>query len=61
MSFKIPPSNEPPQRRVIITLEHLRREYQSELDRVSRIERGDWEFGLLDDDEVDHDETMVLS
>jgi nuclear pore complex protein Nup160 len=61
VSFKIPPSNELPQRRVIITLEHLRREYQSELDRVSRIERGDWEFGLLDDDEVDHDETMVLS
>ncbi|KAJ5832237.1 hypothetical protein N7474_000548 [Penicillium riverlandense] len=62
VTFKTPPSNKPPQRRVIITLEHLRREYQSELDRVSRIERGDWEFGLLGDDvEVDHDETMVLS
>ncbi|KAJ5714053.1 uncharacterized protein N7483_011234 [Penicillium malachiteum] len=53
---------EQPQQRVIVTLEHLRREYQSELDRVSRIERGDWEFGLLDDEEeeFDNDETMVL-
>ena len=55
-----------PRRRVIITLEHLRREYQGELDRVSRIERGDWEFGFGDDDdgdvlEGDGDETMVLS
>jgi nuclear pore complex protein Nup160 len=59
VSFKAP---EPPQERVIVTLEHLRREYQSELDRVSRIERGDWEFGLLDDeDEDDNDDTMVLS
>lgn len=53
---------EPPQERVIVTLEHLRREYQSELDRVSRIERGDWEFGLLDDEhEDDNDDTMALS
>ncbi|KAL4782983.1 nucleoporin Nup120/160-domain-containing protein [Aspergillus varians] len=49
-------------RRVIVTLDHLRREYQSELDRVSRIERGDWEFGLdagigLDD----NDDTMLLT
>lgn len=61
VSFKVA---EPPQRRFIVTLDHLRREYQSELDRVSRIERGDWEFGLLDggvDDGVDNDETMVLS
>lgn len=53
------------QERVIVTLEHLRREYQSELDRVSRIERGDWEFGLLgdedEDEDVDNDDTMVLS
>ncbi|KAJ5091866.1 Nucleoporin Nup120/160 [Penicillium alfredii] len=54
---------EVPQRRVIVTLEHLRREYQSELDRVSRIERGDWEFGIFDDndEDVDNDDTMVLS
>jgi len=59
VSFKTP---QPPQERVIVTLDHLRREYQSELDRVSRIERGDWEFGLLDDeDEHDNDDTMVLS
>lgn len=58
------PVTEAPQERVIVTLEHLRREFQSELDRVSRIERGDWEFGLLGDDEAvgfDNDETMVLS
>ncbi|KAJ6006265.1 hypothetical protein N7451_004209 [Penicillium sp. IBT 35674x] len=61
VSFK--PADERPQERVIVTLEHLRREYQSELDRVSRIERGDWEFGLLDEDEeeIDNDETMILS
>lgn len=35
------------QRKAIVTLDHLRREYQAELDRVSRIERGDWEFGIL--------------
>jgi hypothetical protein len=60
VQFKTP--IEQPQERVIVTLDHLRREYQSELDRVSRIERGDWEFGLLDDeDEDDNDDTMVLS
>lgn len=54
-----------PQKRAIVTLDHLRREYQSELDRVSRIERGDWEFGALDgeheEEDVDGDETMVIS
>ncbi|KAJ5698565.1 hypothetical protein N7462_000570 [Penicillium macrosclerotiorum] len=62
VSFKTPVT-ETPQERVIVTLDHLRREYQSELDRVSRIERGDWEFGLLgdEDEDVDNDETMVLS
>ncbi|KAJ5893960.1 hypothetical protein N7495_005651 [Penicillium taxi] len=62
VSFK-PTSLDQPQERVIVTLEHLRREYQSELDRVSRIERGDWEFGMLDDEErdLDEDETMILS
>lgn len=52
----------PPQRRVIVTLTHLRREYQAELDRVSRIERGDWEFGFGDDENaVDNDETMAFT
>lgn len=53
-----------PVQRVIVTLDFLRREYQAELDRVSRIAKGDWEFGVLDDDEDDggdNDETMVLS
>lgn len=53
-----------PQKRVIVTLDHLRREFQSELDRVSRIERGDWEFGALDEEEydgVDNGDTMILS
>ncbi|KAE8135414.1 nucleoporin Nup120/160-domain-containing protein [Aspergillus pseudotamarii] len=49
-----------PRRRVIVTLDHLRREYQSELDRISRIERGDWEFGVLDANEADNDDTMRL-
>ncbi|CRG85102.1 DNA repair protein rhp51 [Talaromyces islandicus] len=40
----------PSPQRAIVTLEHLRREYQAELDRVSRIQRGDWEFGAVDDD-----------
>lgn len=51
-----------PTRRVIVTLDHLRREYQAELDRVSRIERGDWEFGVFDAGDLgDNDDTMVLS
>ncbi|KAL2872067.1 nucleoporin Nup120/160 [Aspergillus lucknowensis] len=53
-----------PRRRIIVTLDHLRREYQSELDRVSRIERGDWEFGLdgdTDDIRADNDDTMLLT
>ncbi|KAJ9311282.1 hypothetical protein DTO271D3_8437 [Paecilomyces variotii] len=50
-----------PRRRVIVTLDHLRREYQAELDRVSRIERGDWEFGAVEADEEDNEDTMVLS
>lgn len=50
-----------PRKRIIVTLDHLRREYQAELDRVSRIERGDWEFGLLDDNVADNDETMLLA
>ncbi|KAL4865222.1 hypothetical protein BDV12DRAFT_174951 [Aspergillus spectabilis] len=67
-SISFPPPTTPaqgPRKRVIVTLDHLRREYQSELDRVSRIERGDWEFGL-DDFEggervVDNDDTMLLA
>jgi nuclear pore complex protein Nup160 len=40
----------PSPQRAIVTLEHLRREYQAELDRVSRIQRGDWEFGAVEGD-----------
>lgn len=32
----------------IVTLESLRREYQLELDRVCRIQNGDWEYGQTD-------------
>ncbi|KAL4905876.1 hypothetical protein BDW74DRAFT_177573 [Aspergillus multicolor] len=56
----IPPPTTPaqgPRRRVIVTLDHLRREYQTELDRVSRIERGDWEFGLDDGLELERNGT----
>ncbi|OJD18842.1 hypothetical protein AJ78_01175 [Emergomyces pasteurianus Ep9510] len=40
-------------KRIIVTLEDLRREYQAELDRVSRIENGDWEFGYVEGGEGD--------
>ncbi|KAJ9660297.1 hypothetical protein H2198_002605 [Neophaeococcomyces mojaviensis] len=40
--------------RVIVTLEDLRKEYQKVLDRCSRIERGDFEFGG-DDEEAEED------
>lgn len=60
VSFEVPATNQLLKRRIIVTLEHLRREFQSELDRVSRIERGDWEFGLDEEKDVDNDETMVL-
>jgi nuclear pore complex protein Nup160 len=43
----------------ITTLEDLRREYQQLLDRCSRVERGDFEFGgdpVLDDEDEDEDE-----
>ncbi|KAL5341857.1 nucleoporin Nup120/160-domain-containing protein [Aspergillus crustosus] len=65
-STSIPPPTAPaqgPRKRVIVTLDHLRREYQSELDRVSRIERGDYEFGLDGfeaEGVADNDDTMVL-
>lgn len=54
-------------KRVVITLDDLRREYQAELDRVSRIQRGDWEFGVMRTHETDregdenHDLDMDMS
>lgn len=42
--------------RVVITLDDLRREYQQVLDRCSRIERGDFEFGQEDEEDEDEDE-----
>ncbi|CAG8081627.1 unnamed protein product [Penicillium salamii] len=59
VSSEVPATNHLLKRRIIVTLEHLRREFQSELDRVSRIERGDWEFGLYEE-ELQHDDEMVL-
>lgn len=59
VSFELPVTNNLLKRRIIVTLEHLRREFQSELDRVSRIERGDWEFGL-DEEELQHDDDMMV-
>ena len=44
-------------RRVIITLDDLRKEYQSVLDKCSRIERGDFDFEV--DDEEDGDDEDV--
>jgi nuclear pore complex protein Nup160 len=43
-------------RRVILTLDDLRREYQKVLDRCSRIERGDFDFGGDVDSDEDQDE-----
>lgn len=40
-------------KRVLITLEDLRREYQAELDRVSKLQRGDWEYGVIYQDDVE--------
>ncbi|CAG7921909.1 unnamed protein product [Penicillium olsonii] len=60
VSFEVPATNHLLKRRIIVTLEHLRREFQSELDRVSRIERGDWEFGLYEEELQPDDDMMVL-
>lgn len=38
------------QRRIVVTLEDLRRDYQALLDRCSRIERGDYEFFVDEQD-----------
>ena len=43
--------------RVIVTLGDLRREYQKVLDRCSRIERGDFEFGGDEEDDDEEDGT----
>lgn len=40
-------------RRKIVTLEDLRREYAAELDRVQRIERGDYPFLGVEGEEMD--------
>ncbi|KAK2742585.1 hypothetical protein FQN57_005211 [Myotisia sp. PD_48] len=37
-------------RRIVVSLDDLRREYQNELDRVSRIRTGKWEFGAVEGD-----------
>ncbi|KAK6369541.1 hypothetical protein LTS17_009447 [Exophiala oligosperma] len=44
-------------RRIIVTLEDLRKEYQQILDRCSRIERGDFDFEV--DGESDEDEEVL--
>ncbi|SLM36783.1 hypothetical protein LPUS_06463, partial [Lasallia pustulata] len=40
-------------KRIIVTLDDLRKEYQQVLDRCSRIERGDFDFDLDGDSEMD--------
>ena len=50
-------SKQQQEKRIVVTLEDLRREYQSELDRVSRIERGDYEFGEVEGDQVNRNES----
>jgi nuclear pore complex protein Nup160 len=46
-------------KRVILTLDDLRREYQKVLDRCSRIERGDFDFGGTADSDEDEDEDVM--
>ncbi|KAK5073862.1 hypothetical protein LTR64_006997 [Lithohypha guttulata] len=41
--------------RVVVTLDDFRREYQRVLDRCSRIERGDFEYGHESEDESDEE------
>jgi nuclear pore complex protein Nup160 len=48
-------------KRVIITLEDLRREYQQLLDKCSRIERGDFDFDAGSEDEEDESEFVGAS
>jgi nuclear pore complex protein Nup160 len=48
-------------RRIIITLEDLRKEYQQVLDRCSRIERGDFDFEMDDDDESEDDDEAPVN
>jgi len=38
-------------KRIIVTLDDLRKEYQALLDKCSRFERGDYEFGLQGDED----------
>lgn len=47
-------------RRVIITLDDLRKEYQSVLDKCSRIERGDFDFEVDEDAGEDEDADEML-
>ena len=43
-------------KRIILTLDDLRREYQQVLDKCSRIERGDFDFGADGESDEDEDE-----
>lgn len=45
-------------RRIIITLEDLRKEYQQVLDKCSRIERGDFDFDIDGDTDEEGDDTL---
>lgn len=55
--FSIPAAKAPKRRRAIITLEDLRRDYQTELDNVSKIQRGDFAFDMdVDSDDEDEEE-----
>lgn len=54
-------ANEKKKKRRIITLEDLRREYQSVLDRVSDIESGKFEFGAFGEEEDEDGDGMDFS
>lgn len=46
-------------RRVIVTLEDLRKEYQAVLDKCSRIERGDFDFEVDGEESEDEDDEVL--
>lgn len=47
-------------RRIIVTLEDLRKEYQQVLDKCSRIERGDFDFDVDGDSDEDGDDSLQV-
>jgi len=56
-SDRVPPTKH---RRIIVTLEDLRKEYQQVLDKCSRIERGDFDFDVDGESDEDDDDVTAV-